>query len=236
MSMQEDTPISVDLVIVGAGVVGCATAARICSNQRKNVLGTLVLEQGPRIAEGVTSRNSGVIHAGLYYKADSLKTQLCIRGQKLLYEWAAKQGVPHDNCGKLVVSPDEDSEDLSTIYENALKAGASGLEMLSKEQIKTVLPNEVRAKSAFLSNSTGIIDPFELSRSLKQASEQAGAEYVFNCGVTKISFDQGAYLLSTNRGEIRAQFVILCAGLNSDEIELHSDELKIITPKIFPWR
>ena len=89
-----------DAVIIGAGVVGCAVAS-VLAKRGKSVF---VLEAGPRIAEGVTSRNSGVIHSGLYYAKNSLKAESCVRGQALLYEWLQTHPVWHRACGKLVIA------------------------------------------------------------------------------------------------------------------------------------
>src|SRR5919204_6962131 len=92
----------VDVAIVGGGVVGCAVASALSRAGRS----TLLLESGPRLAEGTTSRNSGVIHSGLYYAPGSLKARACVRGNALLYAWAGARGVPHAKIGKLVVAAD----------------------------------------------------------------------------------------------------------------------------------
>src|SRR3989344_6981224 len=106
-----------NIAIIGAGVVGCALAHELSSNSKLSVF---VLEKNKGIGEGVTSRNSGVIHSGLYYKPNSLKAQFCIEGQRLLYEWCHKKNVPHQKIGKLIVAHKNESDLLEDLISNAL--------------------------------------------------------------------------------------------------------------------
>ncbi|HEX9578049.1 MAG TPA: FAD-dependent oxidoreductase, partial [Myxococcales bacterium] len=118
----------VEVAIVGAGVVGCAAASLLAARGRSVAL----LEAGPRIAEGVTSRNSGVIHSGLYYPPGSLKARTCVRGNRLLYQWAAAHGVAHAKVGKLVVARDEaDVPALEELFANARASGAPGIALVN---------------------------------------------------------------------------------------------------------
>src|SRR5439155_487099 len=106
----------VAVAVVGGGVVGCAVASALARTNRS----VLLLEGGPRLGDGVTSRNSGVIHSGLYYPPQSLKARACVRGNDLLYEWAAARGVPHARPGKLVIARDAaDVPDLEALEANA---------------------------------------------------------------------------------------------------------------------
>src|SRR3989338_704224 len=111
-----------NVAIVGAVVVGCALAHELSSNSKLSVF---ILEKNKGMGEGVTSRNSGVIHSGLYYKPNSLKAKLCIAGQKLLYEWCAKKNVPHRKTGKLVVARKNESDVLENLRTQAIASGVS---------------------------------------------------------------------------------------------------------------
>src|SRR5688572_27924768 len=135
-----------DVIIIGAGVVGAAVAYE-CALVGKAVL---VLERGPRIAEGVTSRNSGVVHAGLYYAPGSLKAQSCLRGKALLYEWCAAKGVPHRNVGKWVVSrgPEQEAA-LEELHENARASGATGLKLVGKAELQADMPGVAGERALF---------------------------------------------------------------------------------------
>src|SRR5438874_8025235 len=118
----------VDVAVVGGGVVGCAVASALARTNRS----VLLLEGGPRLGDGVTSRNSGVIHSGLYYRPDSLKARSCVRGNALLYEWASARGVPHARTGKLVVARDaEEIPDLEALAANARASGAPSIELVA---------------------------------------------------------------------------------------------------------
>src|SRR3989442_5782414 len=117
----------VDIAVVGGGVVGCAVASALARLKHSVVL----LEGGERLGDGVTSRNSGVIHSGLYYPPASLKAETCVRGNALLYEWAREHGVPHARPGKLVVANDPAAlPALEALAANARANGALGVELV----------------------------------------------------------------------------------------------------------
>ncbi|MBA3548301.1 MAG: FAD-dependent oxidoreductase, partial [Nannocystis sp.] len=116
-----------DVAVVGAGVVGCALASALA----RRGLAVVVLERAAQEGTGVTSRNSGVIHGGLYYPPGSLKAETCLRGQALLYAWAVSHDVPHARTGKLVIARDQAEEaGLAALHANAVAAGARGLRWL----------------------------------------------------------------------------------------------------------
>src|SRR3954453_17714858 len=123
---MNDAEAQVDVAIVGEGVGGCALPAALATDRS-----VLVLEAGPRIGEGITSRNSGVIHSGLYYRPGSLKATLCVEGNRRLYEWAARHDVPHAKIGKLVIARDApEVEALEALEKNARASGAPGVELV----------------------------------------------------------------------------------------------------------
>ncbi len=205
-------------VIIGAGVVGCAIA------QELTTLGITpwILEAGPRIAEGTTSRNSGVIHAGLYYLPGSIKAETCIRGAHLLYEWCKRYSVPYRQVGKWVVAHKNESDELHHLYENALLSGAqadaNGIRLTTSAELKCQLP-DVKGDLALFSPQTGIVDPYEYSRSLLAIAETKGALLVTSCKVLGVEpTPSGGYELRTTRGAILTEWVINSAGLDADQI------------------
>ncbi len=227
--MQQVQTEKVPLVIIGAGVVGCAVAHEFAING----IEPLVLERGPRIAEGTTSRNSGVIHSGIYYKPDSLKAQSCIRGKALLYEWCQAHGVPFRNTGKWIIGTKLEEDALQDLLRNALASGATGLTWGTAEQIAADLPG-VRAEIGLFAAETGIVDPFEYTRSFQLAAEERGAQFLFNTNVREIAvLAGGGFRLGTTRGEIDAELVVNASGLYVDEVAALAGISKY---KVFPCR
>jgi len=153
----------VDCVVVGAGVIGLAVARRLAQAGREVV----VLEAAEGIGTVTSSRNSEVIHAGIYYKAGSLMARTCVAGKKMLYRYCADHGVPHKNCGKLIVATTpKEAEKLQSIRAHAEANGVLDMQMLSGEAARALEP-ALNCDAALLSPSTGIIDShaFMLARS-----------------------------------------------------------------------
>ena len=143
-----------DVVVIGAGVVGLAIARELASSGREVV----VLEAAPGIGEGQSSRNSEVVHAGLYYPQGSLKARMCVDGRRRLYAYCEERGVPFKRCGKLVVASDASQLDaLHALARNAEGNGVEGLELISADQVGELEP-EVRCVAALHSAETGIVD------------------------------------------------------------------------------
>lgn len=204
----------IDVVIIGAGVVGAAVARRLAADGKS----VLVLEKFERVGEGVTSRNSGVIHSGIYYPPKSLKARLCVRGKELLYEWARAHEVPHSALGKAIVATTADEEvELANIHRNAVESGATGLTWWSEAELRKRLPL-ARGTSAVFAGETGIIDPFALTRSFLDDAEGNGAMVLTHAEVTSIEPASGGYRLETSRGPVQAVVVVNAAGLACDEI------------------
>lgn len=162
-----------DAVVVGAGVVGLAIGRALAQSG----LDTLVIESQPRHGMGTSSRNSGVIHAGLYYPPGSNKASWCVEGRELLYAFCQSHQVAHRQLGKLIVGQDEDEAALQTIASRAKDSGVENLRWLSQDELKTMEP-EVRARHALFSPSTGIVDVHELMLALEGEIEKAGGNVV----------------------------------------------------------
>lgn len=207
-----------DCVVIGAGVVGCAVARELAEMG----LQPLILEAGPRIAEGITSRNSGVIHAGIYYPPGSLKADLCIEGKSLLYEYLEKTNATHKvgyrKCGKWIVASKGEEAELEETFENAKISGATGLSIHTFDGARAGIP-QVKGTTAIYSAETGIVDPYELSRAFLRDAEADGAMLLVDCEVQRIELEANSnFLLSTSKGPVEARLVINCAGLFSDKV------------------
>jgi L-2-hydroxyglutarate oxidase LhgO len=205
---------AVDVAIIGAGVVGAAVAARLSSRSRS----CFILERRPKTGGETTERNSGVIHAGLYYPEDSLKTALSVRGNRALYAWAEKANVPHLKTGKLIVATDDEEERIAgELFAHGRRCGVPELEMLSAERLRAIEPL-VRGRCALLSGSTGIIDPVALVQSLIASAKAHGAEVIVASEVHAIRAEVDRYDLETTRGPLSARSVVNAAGLWADDI------------------
>jgi len=205
-----------NITIIGAGVIGLAIAEELSPHHER----VLVLEKNISFGQETSSRNSEVIHAGIYYPHGFLKAAFCTDGNQLLYTLCRTRNIPHNRIGKLIVATNEEEcEKLASIKKHAEGNGVRDLTLLGKKQILTLEP-EVVAKAAIFSPSTGIIDSHSLMRSFYVNAESNGAIVAFRSEVTAIHSENGSYELETNRGEyrFRTKLLINCAGLYSDRI------------------
>ncbi|MGH6905451.1 MAG: NAD(P)/FAD-dependent oxidoreductase, partial [Geminicoccaceae bacterium] len=161
----------VDCVVIGAGVIGLAVARQLAMSGRE----VLVLEAAGMIGTETSSRNSEVIHAGIYYPTGSLKARTCVAGKQRLYAYCAERGIPHRRCGKLIVAASEEQKAaLEDIRARAVANGVGDLEWLEPEAVNTLEP-EVSCTAALLSPSTGIIDSHALMLAFQGDAEDHGA-------------------------------------------------------------
>ena len=211
-------PAEVDVIIIGAGVVGLAIAAEL-SRADKTVF---VFEKNRTFGLETSSHNSEVIHAGMYYPENSLKAKLCINGNSLLYELCDKFNINHKQLGKLIVAADDaETKEVERLYYQGLKNDVSGLQMLAREDIKRLEPN-VKAVAALLSPSTGVVDSYNLLRCYYGRAKENAVEFVFNTAVIGIVRSGGHYKVSIKDSEgissVTANVVINAAGLFSDKV------------------
>ena len=165
-----------DCVVVGAGVVGLASAAAVARSGGE----VIVLEAGPMIGSGTSSRNSEVIHAGIYYPEGSLKHRLCVAGRRQLYAYLKQRGVAHRKCGKLIVATDaREAEKLEAIYAQAQRNGVEGMDRAGQRALAGMEP-ELHAVEALISPETGIVDSHGLMLALQGEIEDAGGAIAFN--------------------------------------------------------
>ena len=211
----------VDCVVIGAGVVGLAVAARLAEMGRDVV----VLEQHDLIGSETSSRNSEVIHAGIYYPRDSLKAKLCVRGKRMLYQHCRDFGVPHQQCGKLIVAANEAQIDTVKGYiQKARENGVDDLHWLTQDEVQDMEP-EVRSVGGVLSPSTGIIDSHSFMVSLQGQLERHGGVVAFNSRVLRLRADANGntngVLVETSDMTLSANCVINSAGLYAPELATH---------------
>ena len=205
----------VDVVIIGAGVVGLALAHEI--SVRFPDLVTVVFEKHRRLGQETSSRNSEVIHSGLYYPADSLKTRLCIEGNRLLYEFCEKHRVNHNRIGKLIVASDDaDVSVLERLYAQGMENGVR-LEPVDADAIRKMEPN-ILARAGLLSVDTGIVDTEGLMRCMYRLATEGGVMAVFDSPVEAIDPVRGGYVVKTRNEEVLSRMVINSAGLSSDRV------------------
>jgi L-2-hydroxyglutarate oxidase LhgO len=204
----------IDVAVIGAGVSGLAAARAISATGRS----TCVLERHPRPGLDTSTRNSGVIHAGIYYPAGSLKARLCVEGRQALYEFCAAHGVPHAKTGKLIVA--NDARELSSLEALHLRGSANGVEGLRMVEADFVARREphVHAIGALYSPESGIVDAEALVKTLLRTGESSGVIFLPGTKLLGASTSNGGVELRTERETIVASQVVNAAGLYADEV------------------
>ena len=203
-----------NIVIIGGGVVGCAIA-RALSARWSDVF---LLEALPKLGMGASSRNSGVIHSGLYYAPGSLKARHCVRGNQLTYEFCAAHNVPHRNTGKIVVATSEvELDQLLALVETGKKNGLEGLRIIDRAAIHDREPH-VEGIQAIEVPSTGIVASEELVKAYARVAADRGAHIVTNGRVERLESAANGIRVFSSTGEIEANCVVNSAGLFSDEV------------------
>ncbi|MFG6466979.1 NAD(P)/FAD-dependent oxidoreductase [Roseateles sp. BYS87W] len=206
---------TVDAVVIGAGVVGLAVARALAQHGRQVV----ILEAASQFGTGISSRNSEVIHAGLYNSPHSLKTQLCIEGRGLLYAYCEARHIPHRRCGKLVVATR--TQDLPRLEALAAAGAANGVDDLALLPAEAAMAREpaLRVTGALWSPSSGIVDSHALMLSLLADAEAAGAVLALNSAVTGGGADgTGWWLEVSGTAQLRATTVVNAAGLFAAQV------------------
>ena len=208
----------IDVAIIGAGIIGLATAREIAQGEKR----VFVFEKNRTFGLETSSRNSEVIHAGIYYPEDSLKATLCVEGKSLLYKLCDKHNIAYKKSGKIIVAADENEINwLKELYEQGRKNGVDDLVLLSRTEVNKLEPN-IEARAGLLSPSSGILDSYTLLKFLYGQAREKGAEFVFDTEVIGIERAGAKYEVRIkDRDGISvfvAHAVVNCAGLNSDRI------------------
>ena len=207
---------SVETVVIGAGVVGLAVARALALAGHE----VMVIEREAAIGQGVSSRNSEVVHGGLYYATGSLKAQLCVRGKEMLYAYCTERGLPIERCGKLIVATDESQ--LAKLEKIEAQAHANGVPVhrLSREQARKLEP-QLECIAALHSPTTGIVSSHDLMTSLRGDLENAGGIVALATEVTQVEFlkqkGQIAGVLSARSA--------MNSGVSSDSVEISFQHL-----------
>ena len=205
----------VDCIVIGAGVVGLAIARALALAGKE----VMVLEAANAIGTGTSSRNSEVIHAGIYYASGSLKAKLCVQGKKMLYDYCAARGIGHKRCGKLIVATNESQVDqLQKIFAKAAANGVDDLVLLNRKQAQAMEPH-LACVAAIHSPSTGIVDSHALMLSLQGDIENSGGYVVLNTPVDQLIRAQDAIEVIAEDGTtLAASNVVNAAGLNAPSV------------------
>jgi L-2-hydroxyglutarate oxidase LhgO len=207
-----------DALIVGGGVVGLAVAAELAARVPRVAL----LERHAHFGEETSSRNSEVVHAGLYYEPGSLKARLCVEGRRLLCDMAGRVGLPYVECGKIVVSVDaEEDASLEALAQRGRANGADGLQFLSRAQLHAREPN-VRARMALLSPRTAILDSHRLLSALGGVARDRGAMLVTSADVVALEPHQDGWRVAYRQAgapdSVAVRAVVNCAGLGAQQV------------------
>lgn len=213
---------SIEAVVIGAGVVGLAVARALALQGRE----VLVLERAHAIGTGTSSRNSEVIHAGIYYPHGSLKARLCVEGKSLLYDYCRDRAIGHRRCGKLIVATSADQlAQLDLIRAMAERNGVTDLQRLDRDAARALEP-ALECVGALLSPSTGIVDSHALMLALQGDLENAGGALAVDSALAAAKCTaQGIELLASDGTALRAAVVVNAAGLDAPLLAQRFDGL-----------
>lgn len=221
-----------DVVIIGGGIVGLATALKI--KEQKPQLSVVLLEKEAGVARHQTGHNSGVIHSGIYYKPGSLKAQNCLRGYNYLLDFCKKNDIRYDLCGKIIVSTAEhELQPMENVYQRGLQNGLQGMKKLSASELKEYEPH-VNGIAGIFVPQTGIIDYKEVAAKIAENFQQYDGHVLTSSKVTAINYNGTLSEVITEDSTYTGRLVINCAGLHSDKVAaLTREKLDV---RIIPFR
>ncbi|MFL0646317.1 L-2-hydroxyglutarate oxidase [Cylindrospermopsis raciborskii UAM/DH-BiRr] len=223
---------SCDILIVGGGIVGLATAFRIL--QSRPDLRLVRLEKESTLAKHQTGNNSGVIHSGLYYRPGSLKALNCMAGYRLLLNFCQDEGIPHEICGKVVVATNEkELPQLEMLYHRGIANGLEGIRWLTSQEISDVEPHCVGLRGIRVPQ-TGIVDYKAVAIRYGEKIREAGAEIFLSESVKDMVVNSSGVEVVSDHHTWSSKFLVVCAGLQSDRLALKSDPN--LPVRIIPFR
>lgn len=221
-----------DIIIIGAGLVGLATAYQTKLKNPDSKI--LILEKEKDVALHQSGHNSGVIHSGIYYKPGSLKAKNCIEGYNSVINFAEQHGIRYDLCGKIIVATSQEELPLlDNIYKRGIENGLQDLKYLSREEFREIEPH-CEGVRAIKVPQTGIIDYPGIAKKIKELFEELGGEVRFNNEVKNIINKGSEIIVITNNSEFKTRKLISCAGLYSDKITKMTNEKNDVV--IIPFR
>ncbi len=209
----------VKITIIGAGVIGLSVAAELARQQQD----IFVVEKYPSFGQETSSRNSEVIHAGIYYPLDTLKLKTCLEGNRLLYDFCQSHNIPFKRLGKLIIAANQDEEeDLDRLFQRGRENGVEDLEQLTKARLQSLEPH-LLAVAGLFSPSTGIFDTHSYMKQLAASFKKDGGEIAYNTELTKITKINSGYELTVTDDSQESftfdtKIIINCAGLHSDKV------------------
>ena len=221
-----------DVIVVGAGIVGLACAYKLLEANPK--LSVLVLDKELSEARHQSSHNSGVLHAGLFYKPGTQKAQLAVNGIRMMVAFCKENCIPYEQCGKVVIATEsKELVSLNRLWERGVANGLSDLRRLNSKEIKEIEPNAAGIAGIFVPEE-GIVDYPAVCNKLVQLIRKLGGTIIFESRIINIRLDANNWILETNKSKYSASKVITCAGLHSDRMV----KLQGINPsaKIIPFR
>ena len=221
-----------DVIIIGGGIVGLATAFRLL--EARPAARILLLEKESQLAAHQTGNNSGVLHSGLYYKPGSEKARLSVSGLQQMTAFCREHDIAHEICGKIVVATSEDElPRLENLWERGHANGLLGLRKLTPEQIKEIEPHAA-GLAAIQVPQEGIVDYPAVCEKLGELIRRRGGEIRLNAHVGKIVSDGGERVVETSAGDFRTKFVVACGGLHADRLVKAAGQKP--AAKIIPFR
>jgi 2-hydroxyglutarate dehydrogenase len=209
-------PDSCDLAIVGGGLIGLAVARELI--RRHPTASVCLLEREAELGTHQSGRSSGVLHAGIYYPAGSLKAQLCVEGARELYRYCSERGIPHERCGKLIIATR--ASELTSLRELKRRGIANGVEDLravDSAEIEALEPH-ARGIAGLHSPATGIVDFQALTRAYAEDLLELGGSIATGCGVEHVQVGARALRLTHSGGSTEAHHAIFCAGAWADRL------------------
>lgn len=232
MGADDGVDLKFDLVIIGGGIVGLATALEAVRNFRGGRIA--VLEKERTIARHQSGHNSGVIHSGIYYKPGSLKAKNCVAGAAAMVEFCREHSIPFDMCGKVVVATEQsEMSGLQELMRRGTANGVPGLAMIGVERLRELEPH-CTGIAALHVPGTGITDYAAVAKKYAELVEAAGGHILTQCKVQGIKRSSREMVIETTRGAVQADFAINCAGLHSDRIMRLAGDAQGL--KIIPFR
>lgn len=217
-----------DVAIIGGGIVGCAVGRALLKNKKMSLI---IIEAESGLAAHQTGNNSGVIHSGLYYKPGSLKAKNCVEGRAAMYSFCREYGIPHEQCGKLVVAVDqEEVPRLNELEKRGTANGIKGIKRLKKEELKDYEPNVTGVEGLYIPE-TGIVDYVAVTNKYAELICSEGGGILKNTRVTAVKREADELVIETTNGALHCKNLINCAGLQSDRIAKMSGvdpQLKIV--------
>ena len=221
-----------DAIVVGGGIVGLATAWRI--QQARPGLRLLLLEKENALGAHQTGHNSGVLHAGLYYKPGSAKARLAVEGLQDMVAFCREYGIPHEQCGKIVVATEPgELPRLEALHQRGIENGLQGIRKLGPAEIREIEPHAAGLAALHVPQE-GIVDYPAVVEKLGELIRRAGGEIRLGARVTRLLPDRDEWIARSSLGDFRGKFVVTCGGLHSDRLVTASGQKP--SAKIIPFR